>query len=75
MKNNQVKMGMKVKTLVPKIAYYQEAKIPVGSIGRIGAKNVPYPMILGSFNCVDFLIDGKMVRGSYKSSEIEIAQI
>ena len=74
----KLEMGMKVKTKVKKIAYYKEAIIPKGTIGEVGAVKVPVVRNTDGhlyFNCVDFIIDGKRVRGGYYNHEIAIAQV
>jgi hypothetical protein len=63
-----------VRTLVRGIAYDSEIFIPKGSQGIVRAVNVPVVRSVGkgvTFNCVDFVVNGKVERGSYYNNEIE----
>lgn len=71
-------MGQKVKTKVVMKAYqnlFHIAEIEKGSIGEVGAVDCPYVTKRGTFNCVDFVIQGKRIRGSYRDSELVSAQV
>jgi hypothetical protein len=75
-------IGHKVITLIDKEPYYSnyggnpKIIIPKGTIGYVGAVNVPVVHNIGKglhFNCVDFEIEGKTWRGSYYDKEIKLS--
>lgn len=70
-----LELGIRVRTKRATMAYYAEANIPKGAIGEVGAIHVPYVDRPGNFNCVDFVIDGRRVKGAYKLSDLEIIQV
>lgn len=74
MKNREVEMGMKVKTLVTKEAYYGGI-VPKGSIGTVGAVMCIPVFGSGYFHCVDFMIGKDKKRASFKANQIERSQI
>ena len=59
---NKFKVGDKVLTIQDEKPYYSgyagnpDVLIPKGSIGIIGAVDVPCVHIEGTFNCVDFIV-------------------
>lgn len=66
----KLEIGMKVKTKLGKMAYYDDAFVEKGSVGTVGSVNCPYVNKQGTFNCVDFVRDGKKVRCSFKNKEL-----
>jgi len=65
--------GMKVATKTEKMSYYKEAIVPKGSVGEVMAVRVPVVRNTNGhlyFNCVDFTINGKKVRGAYYGGEL-----
>ena len=67
-------VGDYVITLVRGIAYDTMTFIPKDSQGIVGAVGVPVVRNIGkglTFNCVDFVINGKLERSSYYNNEID----
>jgi len=65
------KIGQTVETLKATEAYYGGI-IKKGSVGVVGAVNCVYVTKPGTFNCVDFEVDGKMKRASFNNNEIKL---
>jgi len=75
-----MKLGDKVLTLVDKPNYSGMRQfdkiIPAHSVGIVGAVKVPRVMMIGdkcqTFNCVDFIVNGKKERAAYHTHEIKV---
>lgn len=78
------KLGDRVETLIPDEPYYSgyggnpRIVIPAGTVGVIGAVDVPAVRHRKgkpyTFFCVDFEIEGKHWRGSYYKDEIKLVK-
>lgn len=71
-----MKLNDKVETTVLQFGYapYNQVPIPIGTVGMVGAVKVSCVRQVDkckTFNCVDFVLNGRKIRSSYHNHELK----